>query len=38
VKAGEKAEHMQEAITQVYHKLERQLVKEKEKHPRHEQE
>lgn len=34
-KAGVKAEHMREAIDLVYPKLERQLVKAKEKHPGH---
>jgi len=38
VQAGEKAEHMNEAIDLVYPKLERQLVKAKEKHPRHKEE
>lgn len=38
VQAGQKAEHMQEAIDLVYPKLERQLVKAKEKHSRREAE
>src|SRR5690349_14011695 len=35
VQAGAKAEHMNEAIDLVFPKLERQLVKDKERHPRH---
>ena len=35
IEAGSKGESMQEALDLVYPKLERQLVKAKEKHPRH---